>query len=428
MMVMKARSVMPSPFLPSWVSPSSGSFHNHRPPIYCSIPSIRDGLGSAFVLPTHISAFKRQQTWSPTPFVHTKRIVMRESQRKKHESIVCNCSSSERKVGDESNSFGDRLKRWVELNRTQEPVGERVVKMLAGATAAPTAQYIASPSTALHSLDPRVKQAWLLVLVVLPSRSPMIFRVGTVACLALTTMLSLPQHIWKDQLGRMLLLSGVLFVMLAFGTDGLAPLVQTRTPPPALESLPGLPNALGGYSYVIAKLGPLQLTRKGLSLATTASCLSFTVLQSASLCLTTTTPEQLSAALRWYLLPLLYIGAPVDEMILTLLLSLRFVSLVFDEARNLSLSVVSRRVQWKALKLFETLDLFAMLMGRFFKNLLYHAEQITQAMVARGFKGDASRHRLYLLTTLRLKRQDILAIAALAVLIAVSIISEIYLT
>lgn len=55
------------------------------------------------------------------------------------------------------------------------------------------------------------------------------------------------------------------------------------------------------------------------------------IFQSASLCLATTTPEQLALALRWFLFPLTYIGVPVGEIILTLLLSLRFINLVFDE-------------------------------------------------------------------------------------------------
>jgi len=58
------------------------------------------------------------------------------------------------------------------------------------------------------------------------------------------------------------------------------------------------------------------------------------VFQSASLCLTTTTPEQLASALRWFMLPLRYIGVSVSEIVLTLLLSLRFISLVFDEVRT----------------------------------------------------------------------------------------------
>lgn len=65
--------------------------------------------------------------------------------------------------------------------------------------------------------------------------------------------------------------------MLALGSDGVPPLVQSRSPPASVTGLPSLPMSLDGYSYSIIKLGPLQLTRKGLSVATTAACLSFTV-------------------------------------------------------------------------------------------------------------------------------------------------------
>ena len=71
-------------------------------------------------------------------------------------------------------------------------------------------------------------------------------------------------------------LSGLLFIMLGLGSDGAPPLVQLRTPPPAMMGLPNLPDSLGGYSYLVMKLGPLQLTRKGLSVASTAACLTFT--------------------------------------------------------------------------------------------------------------------------------------------------------
>lgn len=70
------------------------------------------------------------------------------------------------------------------------------------------------------------------------------------------------------------------------------------------------------------------------SLLTTKCFSLWKVFQSASLCLTTTTPEQLASALRWFMLPLTFIGVPVSEIILTLLLSLRFINLVFDEVRQ----------------------------------------------------------------------------------------------
>lgn len=89
----------------------------------------------------------------------------------------------------------------------------------------------------------------------------------------------------QDQLGRVYLLSGLLFIMLGLGSDGVPPLVQSRTPPPAMMGLPDLPLSLRGYSYVIMKLGPLTFTRKGLSVASTAACLTFIVSDFPHFCL-----------------------------------------------------------------------------------------------------------------------------------------------
>jgi energy-coupling factor transporter transmembrane protein EcfT len=72
--------------------------------------------------------------------------------------------------------------------------------------------------------------------------------------------------------------------------------------------------------------------------------------------LTTTTPEQLASALWWFMIPLKHIGVPVPEIILTLLLSLRFINLVFDEVRNSALAIVARRINWEKLATMETID------------------------------------------------------------------------
>lgn len=81
----------------------------------------------------------------------------------------------------------------------------------------------------------------------------------------------------QDQLGRVALLSGFIFIMLGFGADGAPSLVQTRTPPPSVLGIPNIPCSTSGYSYTIMKLGPLQFTRKGLSVASTSASLSFAV-------------------------------------------------------------------------------------------------------------------------------------------------------
>ncbi|CAM8915116.1 unnamed protein product [Rhodiola kirilowii] len=301
---------------------------------------------------------------------------------------------------------------------------DKVLRLIAGATSSPICQYISTPTTFLHSIDPRVKLVWLLVLVVLPARSHIVMRFGLVACLALLSIWVLPKDVWKDQLGRVALISGILFLMLGLGADSVPSIVQSRTPPPAMLGLPNFPASLGGYSYVVLKLGPLELTRKGLSVASTSACLSFMIFQSASLCLTTTTPEQLAAALRWFMLPLVKFGVPVAEIILTLMLSLRFINIVFDEVRNVALGIVSRRIHWQQLTTMETIGIFFTYLRRIFKNIFAHAEQISQAMIVRGFKGNSNNYKIYFLTKSTIETADIVSLLSLAGLVAAAVLSE----
>uniref|UniRef100_A0A0A9F5J9 Uncharacterized protein n=1 Tax=Arundo donax TaxID=35708 RepID=A0A0A9F5J9_ARUDO len=250
------------------------------------------------------------------------------------------CSASSPAPATPSSSGGDRAReaaasavaRWAAWIPRAAAGPEQVLRLISGAAATPVCQFVDSPRTFLHSVNPRVKLVWLLALVVLPARSNIYMRFGLVVFLALLSVWVLPNHVWKDQLGRVALLSGIIFIMLGFGSDGAPSLVQTRTPPPSVLGIPNIPCSTSGYSYTIMKLGPLQFTRKGLSVASTSASLSFAIFQSASLCLTTTTPEQLASALWWFMIPLKQIGVPVPEIILTLLLSLRFINLVFDEA------------------------------------------------------------------------------------------------
>ncbi|KAJ4772680.1 Energy-coupling factor transporter transmembrane protein EcfT [Rhynchospora pubera] len=282
---------------------------------------------------------------------------------------------------------------WVPLGGGFSP--EKILRLISGATSSPICQFIDAPRTFLHSLDPRVKLVWLLGLVLIPARSHLYMRLGLVLYLSLLSILVLPSDVWKDQLGRVALLSGILFIMLGFGSDGVAAVAQTRTPPASLTGLPHLPSSVQGYSYSIFKLGPLQFTRKGLSVATTSACLTFTIFQSASLCLATTPPEQLAFALWWFMTPLRNVGVPVSEITLTLLLSLRFISLVFDEVRDGAVAIVARRVNWSQLSSLETLDIFVSYIRRIFNNIFNHSEQISQAMIVRGFDGECENHKFY---------------------------------
>ncbi|XP_056699646.1 protein ABCI12, chloroplastic isoform X2 [Spinacia oleracea] len=247
-------------------------------------------------------------------------------------------------------------KKW--LPRKVDFGPDKVLQSIAGATSSPICQFITSPTTFLHIVDPRIKL-----------RAP----------------------IFTCALGLCFLL---LFCPLGYSQQTCGSVSQ-RTPPPSFSGLSNIPSSFKGYKYMLFKFGPLQMTRKGLSIASTSACLTFTILQSASLCLSTTPPEQLASALRWFLLPLARIGVPVAEIVLTLMLSLRFINLIFDEVKNVALGILSRRIDWQDMTLLEKVDVFVMYIRRIFKNIFSHAEQISQAMIVRGFRGDSNRHKIH---------------------------------
>lgn len=315
-------------------------------------------------------------------------------------------------------------RNWVSWLPKGSLAADKVLRLISSATSSPICQFISSPTTFLHSVDPRIKLVWLLALVVLPARAQIVVRFGLVAYIALLSVLVLPKPVWMDQLGRISLLCGILFVLSGLGADGVPQLVQSRTPSSSLTGLPDIPTSLSGYSYLIMKLGPLQFTRKGLSVASTASSLTFIIFQSASLCLATTTPEQLAFALRWFLLPLRCIGVPVSEIVLTLMLSLRFINLVFDEVRNVALGIVSRRINWQQLTMMETIDIFASYIRRIFKNIFSHAEQISQAMIVRGFRGDSNAHKIYFSSESSMGMADLISLFCLIGVTSAALLSE----
>jgi general transcription factor 3C polypeptide 2 len=79
---------------------------------------------------------------------------------------------------------------------------------------------------------------------------------------------------------------------------------------------------------------------------------------------------------------------------LTLLLSLRFMSLVFEEVRNLCLGLAARGVAWREQGARGSIEIAATMTARLFANLFERSDKISQAMAARGFLGPET-HELY---------------------------------
>lgn len=264
-------------------------------------------------------------------------------------------------------------------------------------------------------------QLWLISIYVIIARSPPVARAGVALLVAVTSMFVLPRRLWTSQLKRLGLFCAFLMLMTALFSDGVPPVLQPRDPPFIIDGLPDTPST--GYNYVIFHLFFITVTKRSINLAITAGALTFCALQSASLCLVTTPGEEMAVALRWYLTPLKILKVPVQEIALTLLLSLRFMSLVFEEVRNLALGLAARGVDWTAQGRTGSLQLVGSLSSRLFANLFHRSESIAQAMVARGFQGP-ERHHIYMT---QINRTGILAnVIALLLLAGFIVITRKY--
>ena len=253
----------------------------------------------------------------------------------------------------------------------------------------PLGLYLEQPVTWLHHLDSRVKFAWLMSFLAAPLLANPYWRLALVVLLILLTLsAAIPLRVWKQQMGWLLLLCILTFIITSIAPDGLAIQHQPRLPGSDLN----LPQP-GNYQYVLLQKSWVTITRRSLDLAIKISTLLFTLIHSINLYLLTTTPEEITAGLEELMLPLRRFKLPITEVILTLTLSLRFIPLVLEEVQNLVRSVRTRGINWKKLGLRRSLQIWLMVSEKMLENLLLRAEQIALAMEVRGFTSP-DRHRV----------------------------------
>ncbi|WP_107668874.1 energy-coupling factor transporter transmembrane protein EcfT [Cyanothece sp. BG0011] len=271
----------------------------------------------------------------------------------------------------------------------------------------PIGLYLENPFTWLHKLDPRVKLAWLLSFLLAPILSNPEWRLILVGILMFLTLIAqIPLRVWKQQMGWLLILTLLILIITTLSPDGLAVTSQPRLPANNLS----LPQPTD-YNYVLVDEGRLFITRRSLELGIRISTLIFILIYSTNLYLLTTAPEEITAGLDDLLSPLRRFNIPVTEILLTLTLSLRFISLVLEEVQNLIRSIRTRAINWKKLGIKRSLQVWLVVVEKLLENLLMRAEEIAIAMEIRGFLSP-NQHRVEW-HQLRLIRGDWLALALL---------------
>jgi energy-coupling factor transport system permease protein len=245
--------------------------------------------------------------------------------------------------------------------------------------------YLADESI-LHRLDPRLKMAAALGLMMLPfvvqGLPAYVLLAALVLGLALLARAPLPALL--RTLTTVFWLAVLMFVFYLFTTPG-----------PTLFSMWGISVTVEGL-----QAGGVQVYRL---------CLLVTI---AALLTYTTSPSQLAHGTEALLGPLARIGVPVRDISLVLTIALRFVPTVVDEIETISRAQRARGVALNAGGLMHRLRSLVPIFVPVFVAAVRRAEELATAMDARGFR--SSPHPTHM-TQLRLDRADLLAaLAALA--------------
>ena len=274
----------------------------------------------------------------------------------------------------------------------------------------PIGLYIEKPFTWLHKLDPRIKLAWLMSIILSPLLAHSYWRIFLVVFLAFITLIALiPWRVQKKQTSWLIFFSCLIFIVTCFASDGLSTSYQPRLPIADSSSI----TSVGDYSYTLLKVGIFSVTRRSLDLAIKTSTLFFTLIYSSILFLLTTSAEEITAGVDDLLSPLKRFNLPITEIVLTLTLALRFIPLVLEEIQNLIRSISTRAINWEKLGIKKSLQIWLIVSERLLENILLRAEQISIAMEVRGFttpnEHEVQWHQL------RIRSGDIVAIAFLCV-------------
>lgn len=275
----------------------------------------------------------------------------------------------------------------------------------------PMGLYLEQPVTWLHRLDSRVKLAWLLSFLLAPILANSVWRILLVMFLILLTFAAkIPLRVWRQQMGWLLTVAFFVLVLGAISPDTYSIDYQPRLPSDQLSFVPQPSD----YQYVLFQRGPVTVTRRSLVLAIRLSTILFTLIYSTNLFLLTTAPEEITAGIESLMRPLRRLNVPVTEIALTLTLALRFIPLVLEEVQNLIRSVRTRAINWKKLGLKGAVKVWMMVAERLLENLLLRAEQMSNAMMVRGFTSP-NEHRVQW-HQLKLRTNDWVAILFLAAL------------
>lgn len=155
---------------------------------------------------------------------------------------------------------------------------------------------------------------------------------------------------------------------------------------------------------VLFYIGPLTVTKEGLSTAVFMALRLIFLITGTSLLTLTTSPIALTDGIEKLLSPFSKFGLPAHELAMMMTIALRFIPTLLEETDKIMKAQMARGADFESGNILNRAKNLVPLLVPLFINAFRRADELATAMEARCYRGGKNRTRL---NELRLKKSDI---------------------
>jgi energy-coupling factor transport system permease protein len=111
------------------------------------------------------------------------------------------------------------------------------------------------------------------------------------------------------------------------------------------------------------------------------------ILLSANILLSTTSEIELMQGIKFYLTPLKYLKVPIDDVTLIISVAISFIPILMEESSNIKKAQIARGADFESHNLFKRASAVLPLVIPIFVSAFKRADELSQALEARGYQG-----------------------------------------
>lgn len=163
-------------------------------------------------------------------------------------------------------------------------------------------------------------------------------------------------------------------------------------------------NVFMTQGEVLWGIGPINITKEGLSQATFMAMRLIFLVTGTSLLTLTTSPISLTDGIEELLKPFTRIGLPSHELAMMMTIALRFIPTLLEETDKIMKAQMARGADFESGNILRRAKNLVPLLVPLFVNAFRRADELAIAMEARCYRGGDGRTRL---NVLKLDKKDI---------------------